>query len=319
MDREGLRPRELALRLFEPAEPLGFVQGVLLLAAEVLDVIVQPGDLLVGQLGGGLAELVGKLAAGLGQRLLGLGGLAAGGGAIPLPCPLVGLVHLLRGQRGGLRRPARPAIARVAARAVPSPRAIAAGRAPSRCNSRRASLLVLVLRAGLDLLLQFVLPLFQGREIGFGRAEFLDQPAEFVLAVIGEDVEDFLQVLERSVFARRRPGRSGSVGSAPPAVAHLAADGQAAGLVEGVGDRVGGQRIALAQFDGSPGPLPGAGDPTAGQVQAAGRRRRSDRRRLAATRSRSSRVKVRRPTSDVRRATSSWSRSNWPISRWRRR
>ena len=248
----------------------------------MLDVVFQPGNLLLGQLGGGLAKLVGKLAAGVGQRPPGLGGLSGGVGRTPLPCPLAGLVHLLCGQRGGLGGLLGLQSRKLRAKAVPFPRAIAAGDWPSRCNWRSRASVVLILGGGLDLLVQFLLPLFQSRKIGLDRAELLDQVGPIRSRGDWPGCRGLRCKSWAICFCAAAAWPIWFCSISRAGIAHLAADGQPAGLVQGVGDEVGGQRVALAKLDGRPAPLPGARDPTAGQVQAAGRRRRADRRRPAA-------------------------------------
>ena len=118
-------------------------------------------------------ELIGKLAAGVGQRSPGVGGFAGGVGAAPLPCPLAGLVHLLCGQRGGFGgllglqagELAREPFRLLAQLLLDACRAAATG---------DRGLSVLVLGGGLDLFLQVLLPLFEGGKIGFDAAEFCD-------------------------------------------------------------------------------------------------------------------------------------------------
>ena len=82
-------------------EPPGLFQSPLLLAAKMFDVVLQPGKLLDGQLGRGLTQGVVKLAAGVGQRLLGFGRVTGRAGAVPLPCPALRLVHLSGGPGSG--------------------------------------------------------------------------------------------------------------------------------------------------------------------------------------------------------------------------
>lgn len=213
----------------------------------MVDIILQPGNLFLGQLGGGLLQLIGKLPAGVGQRTASLGGFAGGVARAPLPCPLAGLVHLLRGKRGSLGRllglqsrelagePFRLLAESLLALAEPLQLAI-------------GGLFLLLLGVSLDLLLQFLLPLFEGREIGLDAAEFLDQAVQLVLMPIGEDVEDLLQVLG-DLFLRGGRLTYLILPNLRAGIPHLPADGQAAGFVQRVGDKIGGQRVALAKFD----------------------------------------------------------------------
>ena len=102
------------------------------------------------------------MAAGVGQRSLRLGGFPGGVGAAPLPCPLAGLIHLLCGKRSGLGGPfgLQPGeLPREAFCLFAQPLLSAA----KPLQFAIARLFVFLLGVGLDLFLQLLLPLFQGR------------------------------------------------------------------------------------------------------------------------------------------------------------
>ena len=226
-------------------EPPGLFQSPLLLAAKMFDVVLQPGKLLDGQLGRGLTQGVVKLAAGVGQRLLGFGRVTGRAGAVPLPCPALRLVHLSGGPGSGagggrglqpLQLPRQP-LGLV-------PQCSLFGGKPLQCAL--ATLRIAVFRGGVDLLLQALLARLHSREIGLQLAQFLDQADGFLPRAIGQHVEDLLQATGDLLLA---------VGCLPDLilpnliarVTHLCGDGQTPSLAQCVGHQVGGQRITLPQ------------------------------------------------------------------------
>jgi hypothetical protein len=238
----------LALRLFEAVQTLGFVEGVFLLAAEMLDFVIETGDLLGGQSGGGLGEVVVETSPGVGEGSLGVGGLAGGLGGIALRGPLLGFGHLASGEVDGFGGFFGLQAGELAGKAFGffTQLLLCASEALQFAGARVG---VLGLCEGVGLFSQVVLTLFEGGEIGVGFAELFEEAGGFVLSLMGEDVEDFVQVLEDLflggggladlVFVDLCGGGS-----------HLAADGEATGFGKGVGDGFGGERVGLAQVVG---------------------------------------------------------------------
>ena len=99
-------------------------------------------------------------------------------------------------------------------------------------------------RTFVDLAAEALLLLAQRVEFLVGLAEFLGKQSQFLPAVVGQDVEHFLHVLQDSLLIGRRQPQ--------PVVADLAARGghirgnrQSPGLRHGVGQGSGRQRLAL--------------------------------------------------------------------------
>ena len=182
--------------------------------------------------------------------------------------------------------------------------------------------LFLGLRAGpahdfIDLVAEPLLLLADRLQVLVGLAEFLDQAHQFLPAVVRQDVEHFLQVLQDSLLLGRHQAQ-GVVADVAARGGHVRGNCQPPGFRHGVGQGGCRQRLALAKRGGGLLHLllqsrlpPGQFELMLRQDLQVGRFLRREFLQIAANRL--------PPMAVVLRASSSWSRSSWATSRWKRR
>jgi hypothetical protein len=249
-DADPLGPREIALRFANLVIAAQLSQGLSLPLFDASERIFQPGELLVGQILLGLAPGLGQLLLSIVEILLRGVGLLDGSLGVALLAFCARLTHL--GAAAG----------RAAAGLL--------GLQPLQLPSHAFGLLLqltLLSRKSLQLAapLGFVRELFrsfpffaqplllvaQAGKLLLRLAELFDQPSQFTLAAVRENIEHFLQLFGDLALLLLRLAEL-VFAELAARFAHLSADGLLASFGQGVGNGARRQGIAPFEFGGHP-------------------------------------------------------------------